>query len=203
MNDDGTMKRGKELFAFAREHNIKIGTIAELIRYRFSNEHSVERIADQNISTEYGDFRMVVYEDQIDKTVHLALVKGQIGAEKPTLVRVHLRNTLQDVTAVTHAHFGWPLRSAMQRIAKEGEGVVVILRKPETPRELVQQIVSLTEAAKEHAEEEDSNVLRTYGIGAQILSDLGVKKMRVLSAPKRMQGISGFGLEVSEYVHCE
>ena len=205
VNDDGTMKRGPDLIAFAREHGIRIGTIAELIRYRFSTEHSVERIADRPIATEFGEFRLVVYEDRIEKTVHLALVRGTLSASAPSLVRVHIRNTLQDVLAMRHDAFGWPLRRALQRIAEEDSGVVVLLRKPESPRELVQQIVGLDapQVEPEAGKEEDRHVLRTYGIGAQILSDLGVRRMRVLSAPKRMQGISGFGLEVVEWVPCD
>ena len=205
VNDDGTMKRSPDLIDFAREHGLRIGTIADLIRYRFSTEHSVERIADRPIQTEFGEFRLVVYEDRIDKTVHLALVHGDIKPQDPALVRVHIRNTLQDVLAMRHDAFGWPLRRALQRIAEEDSGVVVLLRKPESPRELVQQIVGLDTppADDEAAKDEDRHVLRTYGIGAQILSDLGVRKMRVLSAPKRMQAISGFGLEVVEYVPCD
>jgi 3,4-dihydroxy 2-butanone 4-phosphate synthase / GTP cyclohydrolase II len=205
VNDDGSMRRGPQLVAFAREHNLKIGTIADLIRYRFSTEHSVERIADRPIRTEFGDFRLVVYEDRIEKTVHLALVHGEIAADKPVMVRVHVRNTLQDVLAMRHDAFGWPLRRALERIGQEESGVVVLLRKPESPRELVQQIVALDQPppGEDEAKLDDRQVLRTYGIGAQILSDLGVRKMRVLSAPKRMQAISGFGLEVVEYVACD
>lgn len=204
VNDDGTMKRGADLIAFAREHKLTIGTIADLIRYRFSTEHSVERIADRKIKTEFGEFRLAVYEDRIDKTVHLAMVRGELAAQKPTLVRVHIGNTLQDVLGVEHEEFGWPVRSALARIAEEDHGVVVLLRKPQTPRELVQQIVQLDAAPTSDAPDaDDRSVLRTYGIGAQILSDLGVRRMRVLSAPKRMHAISGFGLEVVDYVPCE
>ena len=151
--------------------------------------------------TEFGDFRLVTYQDSIDNTVHMAMVKGEVNSSKPTLVRVHIRNMLADVLGVQHENFGWPLRNALKRIADEGEGVLVLLRKPETARELVQQIVSLNNTPhEEHNPTDPDRVLRTYGIGAQILSDLGVRKMRVLSAPLRMQAISGFGLEVVEYV---
>ena len=208
VNDDGTMKRGAELFAFAREHNLRIGTIADLIRYRLANEHSVERVAEQIVRTEFGEFRLAVYEDRIDKTVHLALVKGEINPDKPTLVRVHLRNMLQDVIGVQREDFPWPLRRALQRVADEGNGVIVLLRKPETPRDLVQQIVGYTSAAPApqsavEPQSDEREVLRTYGVGAQILADLGIRRMRVLSAPKRMQALSGFGLEVVEYVQCD
>jgi 3,4-dihydroxy 2-butanone 4-phosphate synthase / GTP cyclohydrolase II len=203
VNDDGTMKRGPELIAFAREHGLKVGTIADLIRYRFESEHTVERVAAQTVATEYGEFRLAVYEDRISKSVHLALVRGTIDPRAATLVRVHLGNSLQDVLGVQHAHFGWPLRRALARIAEEGSGVLVLLRTTESPRDLVQQIVSLNQPPAEEEAHDDRHVLRTYGIGAQILSDLGVRRMRVLSAPKRMQAISGFGLEVVEYVACE
>ncbi|NKF24728.1 bifunctional 3,4-dihydroxy-2-butanone-4-phosphate synthase/GTP cyclohydrolase II [Solimonas marina] len=202
LNEDGTMARRPDLEKFAREHGIKLGTIADLIRYRLDNEHTVERVAETHVATEdFGDFRLVTYQDTIDNTVHLAMVKGAIDAATPSLVRVHLRNTLQDVLGVQHDDFAWPLRRALKRIADEGSGVVVLLRKPESAREFVQQIVSLNmDASGTH---DTRPLLRTYGIGAQILSDLGVRKMRVLSAPKRMQGISGFGLEVVEYVACD
>ncbi|MCI0749632.1 MAG: 3,4-dihydroxy-2-butanone-4-phosphate synthase [Nevskiales bacterium] len=204
VNDDGTMKRGPGLVAFAREHGLRIGTIEDLIRHRFSTEHSVERIADQTVQTEFGAFRLVVYEDRIEKTVHLALVRGTLEAQNPALVRVHIRNTLQDVLGVRHEQFGWPLRRALARVAEESSGVVLLLRKPESSQALVQQIVGLSQPpVEDHASQDDRQVLRTYGIGAQILSDLGVRKMRVLSAPKRMHAISGFGLEVVEYVPCD
>lgn len=209
LNEDGTMARRPDLEKFAREHSLRIGTIADLIRYRLQNEHTIERVADMKVATEFGEFRLVTYQDSIDATVHLAMVRGEVDPKNPTLVRVHLRNTLSDVLGAQHPQFGWPLRRALHRIAEEGSGIVVLLRKPETPRDLVKQIVGLEQAshepqegAHEHSGDEQQ-VLRTYGIGAQILSDLGVRKMRVLSAPKRMQGISGFGLEVVEYVPCD
>ena len=203
LNEDGSMARRPDLQKFAREHDLKIGTIADLIRYRLHKEHTVERVADIPVSTEFGEFRLVTYQDALDNTVHLALVKGEIKADAPTLVRVHLRNTLSDTLGVESPKFGWPLRRAMQRIAEEGAGVVVMLRKAETPKELVQQIVQLNMADKDSDAQSEQQVLRTYGIGAQILSDIGVRRMRVLSAPKRMQGISGFDLEVVDYVHCD
>ncbi len=203
LNEDGSMARRGDLEKFAREHGLRIGTIADLIRYRLQNEHTIERVAETHIQTEFGEFRLVTYQDSIDNTVHLALVRGTIAAQTPTLVRVHLRNTLSDVLGAEHPHFGWPLRRALHRIADEGTGVVVLLRKPESPRELVQQIVNLSAAGEDEHHGDERQVLRTYGIGAQILSDLGVRKMRVLSAPKRMHAISGFGLEVTEYVACD
>jgi 3,4-dihydroxy 2-butanone 4-phosphate synthase/GTP cyclohydrolase II len=117
VNDDGTMKRGAELIAFAREHDLKIGTIADLIRYRLSNEHTIERVAETNVQTEFGEFHLVTYLDAIENTVHLALVRGKIGGNTPTLVRVHVRNMLSDMLGVQHERFSWPLRRALQKKA--------------------------------------------------------------------------------------
>jgi 3,4-dihydroxy 2-butanone 4-phosphate synthase / GTP cyclohydrolase II len=203
LNEDGTMARRPDLELFARTHNLKIGTIADLIRYRLDNEHTVERVAETHVETEFGEFHLVTYQDTIDNTIHLALIKGQPSPERPTLVRVHLRNTLADTLSVRNDSFSWPLRNAMKRVAEEGEGVIVVLRKPESGRELVRQIVALNKPHLEEPSSDHSTVLRTYGIGAQILSDLNVRRLRVLSAPKRLQGISGFGLEVVEYVPCD
>lgn len=204
LNEDGSMARLPDLQEFSARNDIKLGTIADLIRYRIANERTVVRVTESVVNTDYGEFSLVSYEDEVDKVVHLALVKGDIDPETPTLVRVHVRNTLSDVLGVRHQEFGWPLRDALARVAEEGSGVVVLLRKPETARELVGRIHALdgeyAEPEHQHGDGEESRVLRTYGIGAQILSDLGVRRMRVLSAPMRMQAISGFGLEVEEYV---
>lgn len=209
LNEDGSMARLPDLEKFAEQHDIKLGTIADLIRYRIANERTVVRVTETPVETEYGPFTLVSYEDEVDKVVHLALVKGEIDPEEPTLVRVHVRNTLSDALTIRHPEFGWPLSSALKLVAEEGCGVVVVLRKPESARELMQRIRMLegedeqTGAADESDGPEDSRVLRTYGIGAQILTDLGVRRMRVLSAPLRMNAISGFGLEVVEYVQGE
>ncbi|HKY92748.1 MAG TPA: bifunctional 3,4-dihydroxy-2-butanone-4-phosphate synthase/GTP cyclohydrolase II [Nevskiaceae bacterium] len=205
LNEDGTMARRPDLEKFAREHKLKVGTIADLIRYRLQYDHSIERVAETNVTTEFGDFHLVTYQDTLDNTVHLALVKGPVDPSRPSLVRVHLRNTLADTLGVESDLFGWPLRRAMKRVAEEGSGVIVVLRKPEAGRDLVQQIVGLNKPHMLGQDESphDPKVLRTYGVGAQILLDLGVRRMRVLSAPKRMQGLSGFGLEVVEYVPCD
>ena len=207
LNEDGTMARRDDLLAFARRHQIKICTIADLIRYRLHNEHTVERVAEAQVRTEFGEFRLVNYQDAIDNAVHLAMVHGSVSPETPTLVRVHVRNTLADLLGVEQAGAGWPLRRALQRVAQADNGIVVILRKTETPRDLVQGVLGLNpqSASQDPAvqDPESRHTLRTYGIGAQILVDLGVRRMRVLSAPKRMQSIGGFGLEVVGYEHCD
>lgn len=204
LNDDGTMARRPDLEVFAREHGLKIGTIADLIRYRLHHEHTIERLAETTVHTEFGDFRLVTYQDAVENTLHMAMVRGTVDAEAPTLVRVHIGNLLSDVLCVEHDDFSWPIREALQRVAEEGSGVVVLLRKNASPRDIVKQIVSLStpHASAPSQTSDEAQTLRTYGIGAQILTDLGVRKMRVLSgAPRKMQALSGFGLEVVEYVH--
>jgi 3,4-dihydroxy 2-butanone 4-phosphate synthase/GTP cyclohydrolase II len=200
LNDDGTMARRPQLEVFAREHGLKMGSIADLIHYRLEHEESVERISSQTIDTEFGEFEMVCFEDHVNRNVHLALVVGDLEGEPP-LVRVHLQDTLGDVVGVNSPRLGWPLRQAMRRIASEGRGVVVILRYDESPRHLVAAVRSLNETTvQELPGSPGATTLRTYGTGAQILRHLGVTRMRVLSAPKQMHGISGFGLEVVEYL---
>ena len=200
LNDDGTMARRPDLEKFAQRHRLKMGTIADLIRYRLEKERSVERIAEQVITSEFGPFRMFCYEDHVNRTVHLALVAGELSDKRVPLVRVHLKDTLGDVVGIRDHAMGWPLRAAMARIAQEGHGVIVILRPDETPRDLMDAVQSLGRDAAPPSPQAGAKVLRTYGIGAQILRDLGVTRMRVLSAPKQMQGLSGFDLEVVEYV---
>ena len=201
LNDDGSMARLPDLEKFADTHGLKIGTIADLIRYRLEKEQSVERIGEQTVQTEFGEFRAVCYEDYVHRTVHFALVRGALDPEQPTLVRVHLQNTLADVVSVGWHTLGWPLRNAMRRVAEEG-GVLVILRPEEKPADIAERF---RQGDRPRGEDpaDGATVLRTYGVGAQILGDLGVRKMRVLSAPKRMHGISGFGLEVVDYVDCD
>ena len=199
LNEDGTMARRPDLELFARTHGLKIGTIADLIRYRLKNERSVERIYDQPVDTEYGKFQLCCYEDHVNKNVHIALVKGDLQSSVPPLVRVHIKDTLRDVIGVRSEKLGWPLRAAIQRIAGEPCGVIVILRTEESPREFMDSVRQL-DARPASGRTAGATVIRTYGIGAQILKDLGLKRMRVLSAPKQLQGLAAFDLEVTGYV---
>jgi len=202
LNEDGSMARRPDLEKFAQQHNLKIGTVADLIHYRMQNEKTVELVASSDLPTECGNFRLHAYKNVIDGQVHLALVMGDVDPEEPALVRVHVENTLCDMLGSLREDCGWPLRDAMCRIAQEGKGIVIILRLSEESDMLAQQINNYEK--KDRGEEAISNNnaedLRTFGIGAQILSDLGVKQMRVLSAPKKMHALSGFDLEVVEYV---
>jgi 3,4-dihydroxy 2-butanone 4-phosphate synthase / GTP cyclohydrolase II len=201
LNDDGSMARRPDLERFAREHGVRIGTIADLIRYRLEQERFVERIEEKPVQTAHGDFTLYCYDDHVNRCVHVALVKGDLKPGSEPLVRVHIQDTLGDILGVKSATLGWPIGSAIARIAREDCGVVVILREQEGSRELMEAVEGLVAPADElkHRRTGES-VLRTYGVGAQILRDLGVSRMRVLSAPKHMYGISGFDLEVTEYV---
>jgi 3,4-dihydroxy 2-butanone 4-phosphate synthase/GTP cyclohydrolase II len=201
LNEDGTMARRDDLAQFAKRHKLKIGTIADLIQYRLANEETVEAIDEISIDTPYGPFRMICFEDHINREVHLALVRGAIDAHAPTLVRVHRQDTLSDVVGVRDPRLGWPLRDAMRHIASEGQGVIVILRHEESARELMGAVRALSESREMAAARRERVMdLRTFGTGAQVLRALGVRKMRVMSAPKHIHALSGFGLEVVEYV---
>ena len=202
LNEDGTMARRPDLEKFAEQHNLKVGTIADLIHYRIANEKTIERVAQCDLPTEYGTFRLVSYQDRIDKYLHMALVMGKVNAETPTLVRVQVQDSLSDLFGAQMADSGWPLRDAMKQVAVKGEGVIIVLGQHETPKQLAERIRNYDEHARtgEPVEHETKEELRTYGIGAQMLTDLGVRRMRVMSAPKVVHGLSGFGLEVVEYV---
>ena len=203
LNEDGSMARRPELEKFAAEFGIKIGTIADLIRYRLENERSVERITECELKNDIGDFRLVTYRDRLDKGIHFALVKGQIDRDAPALVRVHMPHYLGDVLGMQRSDVSWPLENAMRYIHDAGEGVIVLLGQTEGEQELLNRVThyQAEDEGEVEVKREPSPDLRTYGVGAQILLDLGVRKMRVLSTPKRMHGLSGFGLEVVEYIN--
>ncbi|MEE9342382.1 MAG: bifunctional 3,4-dihydroxy-2-butanone-4-phosphate synthase/GTP cyclohydrolase II [Gammaproteobacteria bacterium] len=205
LNEDGTMARRPDLEKFAEQHNIKMGTIADLIHYRLTNEKTIERLAQCELPTEFGQFHLVTYEDAIDRHLHMALVMGAIDSEIPALVRVQVQDSLSDLFGAQMKDTGWPLRDVMRRVSEEGSGVIIVLGQRETPKQLVTRIRNYDDHARsgEAIEYHPQEELRTYGIGAQILSDLGVRKMRVMSAPKVVHGLSGFGLEVVEYVDGE
>jgi 3,4-dihydroxy 2-butanone 4-phosphate synthase / GTP cyclohydrolase II len=204
LNDDGSMARRSDLEKFAKEHDLKIGTIADLIHYRIENEKTVEHMTESTLPTEYGEFVLHAYQDKLEKKLHLALVKGKLNPEEPTLVRVHLENPISDLTGSLAKDRGWPVDDVLKRLAEEESGVLVILCQQYESIELINQIESYKTNKEKSDDKNDSKNnrdLRTIGLGAQILSDLGVKKMRVLSAPKRIHALSGFGLEVVEYVN--
>ncbi|MCW8964559.1 MAG: bifunctional 3,4-dihydroxy-2-butanone-4-phosphate synthase/GTP cyclohydrolase II [Gammaproteobacteria bacterium] len=206
LNEDGSMARRPDLEKVAAKHNIKIGTIADLIHYRLTNEKTITHAAECDLPTEYGTFRLHAFQDDIEHGVHLALVHGDITDRDSTAVRVHVRDNLCDLLGADWEHCGWPLQSAMRRIAREEHGVLVILCEKVDPRDMVRRIQGHAKEDKPAHVVEDAQAtqeLRTYGIGAQILTHLGVTKMKVLSSPKVFHGLSGFGLEVVEYLSPE
>lgn len=202
LNDDGSMARRPDLEKFALKHDLKIGTIADLIKYRTENEKTIERKAESVLNTEYGEFKLVAYQDTVDNDLHMALIKGEIRPDQPLLVRVHVANPVHDLTGVINEDGSWPLKDVLGRIGKEENGVVVILCNQQSPSALIEQI--LNNRQSDNSDESGKNRhnwdIRTIGLGSQILSDLGVKKMRVLSAPRKIHALSGFGLEITEYV---
>lgn len=203
MNEDGTMARLPELEKFAQHHGLKIGTIADLIRYRTEHESTVQRVGECVMPTEFGDFRVMAYHDDIGDAVHLALVKGDVRRERPTLVRVHMQESLLDLVTTAHRAGSWSLHEALAYVAAEGAGVVVILQQPEKPAELAQRVRHFQDQGKaleSAGSKRGHQEMRTYGLGSQILADLGVRKMRVLGHAMKAPGLSGFGLEIVEYV---
>ncbi|MCQ4317047.1 3,4-dihydroxy-2-butanone-4-phosphate synthase [Stutzerimonas zhaodongensis] len=194
MNDDGTMARRPELELFAEQHGLKIGTIADLIHYRMIHERTVERVSEQPLETELGQFKLVTYRDGVEDTVHMALTRGEISPEEPTLVRVHNMEPLRDLLMVT-VPGRWSLRAAMSEVAKAGSGVVLLLGNPLTGPQLLAQL------NRQHSP--SPATYSTVGAGSQILRDLGVRKMRLMSSPMKFNAISGFDLEVVEYLPAE
>jgi 3,4-dihydroxy 2-butanone 4-phosphate synthase/GTP cyclohydrolase II len=198
MNDDGTMARLPDLLPFAAAHGLRIGTIADLIRYRAANESLIERVAARKVKTPAGEFDLIAYRDQPSGSAHLALVHGTLSPEREVLVRVHEPLSLLDVLdaeAPTHA---WPVLKALQVIAASGAGVLVMLNCGETAQQLFAQL----DASNGIAEDARSSKhdLRTYGIGAQILRDLDVRRMKLMARPRKMPSMAGFGLHVTGYL---
>ena len=201
LNEDGSMARRPQLEKFAREHGLKIGTIADLIRYRMETEKSVEHVSSHEVKTDFGPFMLHTYRDLIENRLHLALMRGQVDPAQAFLVRVHVQNPLSDVLSIQRSDFGMPLRAALARIDAEGNGLVLVLGGNKDDEEILRQIQQKPAPAIEASgDNRRSRELRTYGIGAQIIADLGIRKMKVMSAPWKLTGLAGFGLEVEEYI---
>ncbi len=196
LKDDGEMARLPDLVEIAQQHSIKIGTIADLISYRSENEKLIERAADRMVITSHGSMRLVAYRDKITNETHLALVKGEPSADKEVLVRVHEPLSVFDLLDSNNRSHSWSLIDALQTISHADSGVVVLLNHSESGDDLIARIQHADDPIRYNQE------LRTYGIGSQILLDLGVRKMRLLATPRKMPSMDGFGLEITAYLEA-
>jgi 3,4-dihydroxy 2-butanone 4-phosphate synthase / GTP cyclohydrolase II len=197
LKDDGEMARLPDLVEIAAKHQIKIGTIADLIHYRSEHETLIERAVERDINTPYGKMHLVAYRDNISKETHLAIVNGQPSADKETLVRVHEPLSVFDLLDSSSTSHSWNTLKAMQTIADSACGVMVLLYHSESDTDLINRIQNADEPIRYNQE------LRTYGIGSQILLDLGVKKMKLMATPRKMPSMDGFGLEITGYLESE
>lgn len=196
LNDDGTMARMPELMKFAEEHGIKIGTIADLIEYRSRTESLLEEMGDTLVHTPWGEFRQHVYVDKLSGETHLALVKGEISADRETLVRVHEPFSAMDFLQIDPNH-SWPLPTALSRLSQAESGVAILLHRTEDGSALLERTLPKNSFQVKKWDR------KTYGIGAQILAGLGVQKMRVMGKPSSMNGLNGFGLQVTGFEEAE
>jgi 3,4-dihydroxy 2-butanone 4-phosphate synthase/GTP cyclohydrolase II len=199
MNDDGTMARLPDLLIFAQDHGLKIGTIADLIEHRSRHESLIEKIGSRTLQTSFGEFTAHAFKDKPSQGVHLALVKGQWAAGETVAARVHEPLSVFDALEVGRTMHSWSLDQSLQHVAAEGRGVVVLLNCGESGAQLLAQFEGTAKAS--HAPERGRMDLRSYGIGAQILRDCGVHKMRLMGNPRRMPSMTGYGLEIAGYIN--
>lgn len=204
LKDDGTMARLPDLMVFAQQHGLKIGTIADLIHYRSAHESLIERVAERVVATAHGPLRAVAFRDLPSGSAHIALTRGDIDPERETLVRVHEPTSLLDMIDRGTSTHSWTVARALQAIAAADAGVLVLLNCNESADRLFGQFASLAEVDRtgvcRETHVERKMDLRTYGIGAQILRDLGVGRMRLLAKPRKMPSMAGYDLRVDGYV---
>jgi 3,4-dihydroxy 2-butanone 4-phosphate synthase/GTP cyclohydrolase II len=198
MKDDGTMARLPDLQIFAAEHGLKIGTIADLIEHRSRTESLIEKIGSRPLQTAFGGFTAHAYRDKPSQGLHLALVRGQWSPQDNVIARVHEPLSVLDALEVGRTLHSWSLDACLQRIADEGQGVVVLLNAGESAAQLLAQFEGTARASQ--APERGRMDLRTYGVGAQILRDCGVHRMTLMGNPRRLPSMTGHGLEVTGYL---
>jgi 3,4-dihydroxy 2-butanone 4-phosphate synthase/GTP cyclohydrolase II len=199
------MARRPDLEAFAELHQLKIGTIADLISYRLANEMTVERLSSCHMPTEFGDFTLYSFQDTVNGQVHMALAMGNIEPDQETVVRVHMADPLNDLLNSKREVSHFPIPDVMKRIQELGKGVLVILRQPQQNKQLASKIEAYQQQDRNelNANSKTGWDFRTFGVGAQILANLGVKKMRVIGTPTKLTGLSGFGLDLVGYDETE
>jgi len=193
LNDDGTMARLPDLIRFSKKHNIKIGTIADLIEYRSKKEKLIKKISEEKVNTEFGSMNLIMYSDLLTKNMHLALVKGVIKKNDEIMVRVHEPLSILDFISIETSH-SWPPLRAIEAINNEEKGVIIFLNYNESQDSITSKLSLKNTALKK------STDLRNYGIGSQILVDIGVTKMKLLAAPRKMPSMTGYGLQVTEFI---
>ena len=201
MKDDGTMARLPDLQLFAAEHGLKIGTIADLIEHRSRHESLVKKMGTRVLRTAHGDFTAHAFRDQPSQSVHLALVKGEWAPETDVPVRVHEPLSVLDALEVDRVMHSWSLDSSLRYLNETGHGVAVLLNCGESADQLMAQFEGVARSA--HAPERGRMDLRTYGVGAQILRECGVHKMKLMGNPRRMPSMTGYGLEITGYITKE
>ena len=189
MNEDGTMARREDLEIFAKKHDLKIGTIADLIEYRSKKEKLIKKISEEELSTEFGMMKLIVYSDLLSKNTHLAFVKGTIKKNDEVIVRVHEPLSILDFVSKETPH-SWPPLKALKKISDEKNGVVIFLNYNESQNNITSKL------NHENITLKKSTDLRSYGIGSQILVDIGVSKMKLLAAPRKMPSMAGYGLSL-------
>ena len=200
LNEDGSMARRPQLERFAAEHNIKIGTIADLISYRLSREQTVMRLSQCELPTEFGNFSLTAYQSIFDRQrLHYALTKGKIEGTRPTFVRVHVQNALTDLFHGRLPERNVSLTQALERLAREDSGVLVVIDDGQEPQDILSRMHGFAHGQRPPRPSEEQH-LRSYGLGAQSLSDQGVRKMRLLSAPYKLTAVSGYQLEIEEFI---
>ena len=199
LNPDGTMARLPDLVTFASTHDLRIGTIADLIRYRLESEPTVWRVSEHSISVRHGDFRGIIYEDSELRSTHLAIVRGVIDETAEVMVRVQSHRGVFDLLGEARGVVRWTVDQALRRLSEEKQGVLILLEYSEDAAGLERRLRGETTLGA--VQEEDGHDLRMLGAGSQILANLGVRQVRVLGTPRRTHALSGYGLEVTGYVN--